>query len=165
MQFAQFYGHPAFAAILAPKAAPLLRRVAESMRISADEVVPTDDEIAQMQQQATQAAQQQPQQPDDPRLQTAMIRAQTDLKRAELQAAANAQDMEFRARMAQQDQAAKAAELNLLREIEMMKLASTQKLTLEQIRSQLAQTAIKERGKQQLFSAERQLKLSQGSGI
>jgi hypothetical protein len=163
MQFAQFYGHPAFAAILAPKAAPLLRRVAESMRISADEVVPTDDEIAQMQQQTTQTAQQQ--QPDDPRLQTAMIRAQTELKRAELQAAANAQDMEFRARMAQQDQAAKAAELNLLREIEMMKLASTQKLTLEQIRSQLAQTAIKERSKQQLFSVERKLKLSQGSGI
>jgi DNA-directed RNA polymerase alpha subunit len=57
------------------------------------------------------------------------------------------------------------AEMQLTREIEMLKLSNTQNISLEKIKAQLADTAIKERGKKELFAAEQQLKLSTGSGI
>lgn len=160
MQFATFYAHPVFGPLLATKAPAILRKIAESMRLSPDEAVPTDEEIEQLKQ-----AQAQQQQPQDPAIQAAMIRAQAEMKKAEFQAQSDMKEMEIRERLAQQDHAAKVAELQLSREIEMLKLAATKELTLEQIKSQLAQTAIRERSKQQLFTAERQLKMAQGSGI
>jgi hypothetical protein len=162
MQFATFYANPIFAPILASKAPQMIRKIAESMRLAADDVVPTDEEIAQLQQQ--QAAAQQ-QQPDDPRILSAQIRAQAELKKAEFQAASDQVEMQVRERLAQQDYAAKQAALELEREIKILELAATKELTLEEIRSQLAQTAIKERSRQQLFTAERALKISEGSGI
>ena len=51
------------------------------------------------------------------------------------------------------------------REIEMLKLAQTKELTLEEIKAKLADTAIKERGKKELFAAEAQIKNQLGSGI
>jgi hypothetical protein len=162
MQFAQFFGHPVFAPILTSRAPQVIRKIAESMRLSADDVVPTDEEIAQIQQQQAQAAQQQPQ---DPRIASAQIRAQAELKKAEFQAAADQTEMQVRERLAQQDYAAKLSALELEREIKMLELAATKELTLEEIRAQLAQTAIRERSRQQLFAAERNLKIAQGSGI
>jgi hypothetical protein len=163
MQFAQFFAHPAFAPILLSKAPQMIRKIAESMRLAADEVVPTDEEIAQLQQQ--QAAEQQGQQQQDPRIIAAQIRAQAEINKAQSQMSSDNVEMQVRERMAQQDHAAKIAALQLQREIKMLELAAREKLTLEEIRSQLAQTAIKERSRQQLFTAERNLKLSQGSGI
>ena len=160
MQFAQFFGHPSFGAILMPKAVGILRKIAESMRLPVDEVIPTDEELAQIQQ-----AQAQQESPPDPRIVAAQIHAQAELKRAEFAANANNVEMQVRERMAQQDYAAKIASLELEREVKMLSLAATEKMTLEQIRSHLAETAIKERSRQQLFSAERDLKLSAGSGI
>ncbi|MDR1662582.1 MAG: hypothetical protein LBR95_09220 [Azoarcus sp.] len=160
MQFAQFFAHPAFAPLLLPKAPQMIRKIAESMRLSVDEVVPTDEEIAQLQQQ--QAAQQQAQ---DPRIMAAQIRAQAEVSRAQSQMQSDQVEMQVRERMAQQDHAAKIAALELSREIKILDLAATEKLTLEEIRAQLAQTAIKERSKHQLFAAERNLKITQGSGI
>ena len=55
--------------------------------------------------------------------------------------------------------------MELQREIEMLKMANVQNLSLEQIKAKLADTAIKERGKKELFAAEQRLKLVAGSGI
>ena len=56
-------------------------------------------------------------------------------------------------------------ELAMEREIEMLKMANNQNLTLEQIKAKLAETAMRERGKKELFTAEQNLKLKTGSGI
>ena len=50
-------------------------------------------------------------------------------------------------------------------EIEMLRMANAQNVSLEQIKASLAQSAMKERGKKELFAAEQRLKLVAGSGI
>lgn len=54
LQFATLYANPAFAQILAPKAAQYLRRVVEAMHIPADDLVPTDEELQAIAQQQAQ---------------------------------------------------------------------------------------------------------------
>jgi DNA-directed RNA polymerase alpha subunit len=56
-------------------------------------------------------------------------------------------------------------ELAMQREIEMLKMANEQNLTLEQIKAKLADTAMRERSRKELFAAEQRLKLVAGSGI
>jgi hypothetical protein len=74
---------------------------------------------------------------------------------------------EIQARMQRMQQEAeiRMAELQMTREIEMLKMSNTQNLSLEKIKAQLADTAIKERGRKELFAAEQDLKLRTGSGI
>jgi hypothetical protein len=55
--------------------------------------------------------------------------------------------------------------MQLTREIEMLKMANTQNLTLEQIKAKLADTAMRERGKKELYAAEANLKMTTGQGI
>jgi hypothetical protein len=164
LQFLQFYANPVFGPILAPKAPHMLRRVAEVMRLSADEVVPTDDELAQMQQAAAEAAAQQPQ-PEDPRVMSAQIRAQADLQKAQFASQADQVEMQTRQQMADQQMAYNIQKLQIEREIAMMKMAQARELSLEQIRAQLAQVAATDRTKKEIFAAERDLKLATGQGI
>lgn len=163
LQFAQFYAHPAFGPVLGKKAPAMIRRIAESLRLSPDEVVPTDEELEAMAQEAQAAAQQQ--QPQDPRLQVAQMRAEAEMKRAEYEAAADQTEMQVRQQLANMDYQYKIQALELERDIEMLKLASTKELTLEQIKAKLAETSIKENSRKQLFAAEQELKLATGSGI
>jgi len=164
LQFGQYYAHPAFAPILGPKAPSFLRRIAESMRISPDDAVPTDEELAALQQQAAEAAQQQPPQ-QDPRIVAAQMRAEADVQRAQYEAQADQVEMQTRQEMSQQDMQYKLAALELEREVAMLKLAATKELTLEQIKAKLADTTIRETSRKQLFAAEQELKLRTGSGI
>jgi hypothetical protein len=55
--------------------------------------------------------------------------------------------------------------MTMQREIEMLKMANNQNISLEKIKAQLADTAIRERGRKDLFAAEQRLKLQTGSGI
>lgn len=162
MQFLQFFGHPTFAPLLASKAPAMLRKVAEVMRLNPHEVIPSDEEIAQMQQAAAEAAQQQPQ---DPRLAAAQMRAEAELQRSQYQAQSDQVEMQVRQQMAEQDMEYNLQKLQMEREIAMLKLANERELTLEQIKAQLAQTAAKDRTSKELFAAERDLKLAVGSGI
>lgn len=164
LQFLQFYGHPAFAPLLAPKAPAMLRKVAEVMRLNPAELIPSDEEIQQMQQAAAEAAAQQGQ-TQDPRVATAQLRAQADLQRAQYQAQADQVEMQVRQQMAEQDMAYNLQKLQMEREIAMLKLANERELTLEQIKAQLAQAAVKDRTAKELFAAERDLKLATGQGI
>lgn len=164
LQFLQFYGHPAFAPLLAPKAPAMLRKVAEVMRLNPAELIPSDDEIQQMQQAAAEAAAQQGQ-AQDPRIATAQMRAQADVQRAQYQAQADQVEMQVRQQMAEQDMAYNLQKLQMEREIAMLKLANERELTLEQIKAQLAQAAVKDRTAKELFAAERDLKLATGQGI
>jgi hypothetical protein len=57
------------------------------------------------------------------------------------------------------------AEMELTREIEMLKMSNQQNISLEKIKAQLADTAMRERSKKDLFTAEQNLKMQLGSGI
>ena len=56
-------------------------------------------------------------------------------------------------------------ELQMTREIEMLKMSNTQNISLETIKAKLADTAIRERSKKEIYAAEQNLKLQTGSGI
>jgi hypothetical protein len=87
------------------------------------------------------------------------------MEKVQAQNAGDLQELQVRQTIAQKDAEMRMAEMQLTREIEMLKLSNTQNISLEKIKAQLADTAIKERGKKELFAAEQQLKLSTGSGI
>jgi hypothetical protein len=74
-------------------------------------------------------------------------------------------ELQTRLQIAQFNAQVRSQEIQAQREIEMMKLATQQNLSLEQIKAQLADTAMRERGKKELFAAEQRLKLVAGSGI
>lgn len=149
--------NPAYAPMI--RTQKLFERALRAQHIDPQEIMLTPAEIAQN---AANAAQNQ--QPD-PRVQAAQVRAQADIERTKAQSAADAAEVQYRVQMAQQDQAARMAELQTMREIEMMKLANKSNLTLEQIKAQLAQVGIRERARQDMQAAELQLKAQTGSGI
>jgi len=73
--------------------------------------------------------------------------------------------LQTRKAIAEQEAELRVMELQMTREIEMLKLSNSQNISLESIKAKLADTAMKERGRKELFAAEQQLKLSTGSGI
>lgn len=139
--------------------AKAFEEASKSQKFDPKRVQYTEEEWQQLQQQMAQA------QPQDPQLQVAQIRAQADVQKTQAQAAADQAEIQFRAKMAQDENIARMAELQLQREIAMLKLAADQKISLEKIKAQLTDTAIKEKNKRELFTAEQNLKQQMGSGI
>ena len=74
-------------------------------------------------------------------------------------------ELQTRLQIAQFNMQTRQQELQMQREIEMLKMANTQNLSLEQIKAKLAETAMRERSRKELFAAEQRLKLVAGSGI
>jgi len=140
----------------------LFEKALQAQHIDPAEVFKSEDEIERMKEAQKQAA---AQPAPDPRIAAAQIRAQSDLQRVQAQNQGDQAELNTRLAIKQADIAARREELALQREIEMMKLANARNLTLEQIRAQLADTAIRERGRKELFAAEQRLKLVAGSGI
>lgn len=139
----------------------LFKKALQAQHIDPEEVLKSEDEIAQIKEQQKQPQQQ----PQDPRIQAAQIRAQMDMQRVQAQNQGDMAELQTRLQIAQNNAQLKLQEMQMQREIEMLKMANTQNLTLEQIKSKLADTAIRERGKKELFAAEQRLKLVAGSGI
>jgi hypothetical protein len=114
----------------------LFRKALQAQHVDPTDVFKSEEEIEQIKEQQKAAMNQPP--PPDPRIEAANLRAQTDLQRAQMQ---NEGDMaEIQAKMQRMQQEAK-------------------------IKAQLADTAIKERGRKELFAAEQDLKMRMGSGI
>ena len=141
----------------------LFEKALQAQHIDPAEVFKSDEEIEQIKEQQKQMAQQGQQQ--DPRLMAAQIRAQSTMEQAKAQNQSDMMELQTRQQIAQQQAQMRMAELQMTREIEMLKLSNNQNMTLEQIKAKLADTAIKERGKKELFAAEQRLKLVAGSGI
>ena len=141
----------------------LFRKALQAQHIDPAEVFKSEEEIEQIKEQQKAAMNQPP--PPDPRIEAANIRAQTDLQRASMQNQGDMAEIQARTAKMQQESEIKAAELQMEREIEMLKMSNAQNLSLEKIKAQLADTAIKERGRKELFAAEQDLKVRMGSGI
>jgi len=140
----------------------LFKKALQAQHVDPADVFKSEEEIEQIkEQQKAAAGQPQP----DPRIAAAQIRAQTDIQKVQAQNQGDMAELNTRLAIKQADIAARREELQMQREIEMLKMANSQNLSLEQIKAKLADTAIRERGKKELFAAEQRLKLAVGSGV
>lgn len=143
-----------------PGLAPLVKmrdlfvKVLEGQHLHPDDIVKSEEQIK------TEAAIAAKNPPQDPRIQAAMVIAKARVEDSKARADGYASEIELRRDIANQNQAANLIELQVQREIEMLKLANSQKLSLEQVKAQLAAVAINDRTKKELFAAEASLKLN-----
>lgn len=153
--------NPVFGMFIDPQ--KLFEKALQAQHVDPAEIFKSEEEIEQIKEQMKQAAAQGA--GTDPRIEAAQIRAQTDMQKVQAQNQGDMAELQVRLAIKQADIAARREELQMTREIEMLKMANVQNLSLEQIKAKLADTAIRERGKKELFAAEQRLKLVAGSGI
>ena len=139
----------------------LFEKALQAQHIDPKEVFKSEEELEKIkeQQKNPQAA------PPDPALAVAQLRGEIEMQKAQVQNQGDLAELQVRQSIAQQDGELRMAEMQLTREIEMLKMANTQNLTLEQIKAKLADTAMRERSKKELYAAEANLKMTTGQGI
>jgi hypothetical protein len=141
----------------------LFEKALQAQHIDPAEVFKPEEEIGRINEMERKASEQPP--PPDPRIQAAQIRAQSDMQKTQAQNQGDLQELQTRLAIKQADVQARQEQMMLTREIEMLRMANQQNMSLEQIKAKLADTAIRERGKKELFAAEQRLKLVAGSGV
>lgn len=127
----------------------VLRRLVQSMHLSADDLVMTDEE---MEEQAAAAQEEAP--PPDPNV----IRAEMDMKLAEMKMTFESQENE---RKREHEMLMRDRE----HDIQMMKLAQDSNVALDKIHADLEKTRATTASKERLFAAEAGLKARHGEGI
>jgi len=141
----------------------LFEKALQAQHIDPKDVFKPEEEIEQIKEAQKQAAAQGP--APDPALAVAQVRSQAEMQKVQLQNQGDLQELQTRKAIAEQEAELRVMELQMTREIEMLKLSNSQNISIESIKAKLADTAMKERGRKELFAAEQQLKLSTGSGI
>ena len=152
--------NPVFGPMVDPK--KLFEKALQAQHVDPADIMLSDDEIEKKQEAAAQAAQQGG---GDPRLVAAKMKGEAEMQRAQADIQISQAEAQTRMQLAQQDQAFKLQMLDKNIQLEILKLAQTKELTLEQIKASLAETAISERTKKELLAAETQLKMASGSGV
>jgi len=141
----------------------LFEKALQAQHIDPAEVFKPEEEIEQIKEMQKQAAAAGP--PPDSALAVAQFRAQAEMQKAQAQNQGDLQELQVRQQIAAQEADLQIMQLEMTREIEMLKLSNSQNISLEKIKAQLADTAMKERSRKELFAAERDLALQTGSGI
>ena len=141
----------------------LFEKALQAQHIDPAEVFKPEEEIEQIKEAQKQAAAQGP--APDPALAVAQVRAQAEMQKVQAQNQGDLQELQVRQAIAAQEADLQIMQLEMTREIEMLKLSNSQNISLEKIKAQLADTAMKERSRKELFAAERELALKTGSGI
>jgi len=141
----------------------LFEKALQAQHIDPAEVFKPEEEIEQIKEAQKQAAAQGP--APDPAMAVAQVRAQAEMQKVQLQNQGDLQELQVRQQIAAQEADLQIMQLEMTREIEMLKLSNSQNISLEKIKAQLADTAMKERSRKELFAAERELALKTGSGI
>ena len=139
----------------------LFEKALQAQHIDPAEVLKSEDELEKLKEAANQPQQAQP----DPAMEVAKLRGDIELQKAQVQNQGDMAELQLRQQIAQQEHELRMAELQMTREIEMLKMSNQQNISLETIKAKLAETAIKERGKKELYAAEQNLKMTMGSGI
>lgn len=139
----------------------LFEKALQAQHIDPKDVFKSEDELEKIKEQQAQP----PEQPENPALAVAKMRGDIEMQKAQAQNEGDMAELQVRQSIAQQEGELRMAEMQITREIEMLKLSNSQNISLEQIKAKLADTAIKERGKKELYAAEQNLKLQTGSGI
>jgi hypothetical protein len=139
----------------------LFEKALQAQHIDPAEVLKSEDELEKLKEAAAQ-----PQQAEqDPALAVAQLRGDIEMQKAQVQNQGDMAELQLRQQIAQQEHELRMTELAMTREIEMLKMSNQQNISLETIKAKLAETAIKERGKKELYAAEQNLKMTMGSGI
>ena len=139
----------------------LFEKALQAQHIDPAEVLKSEDELEKLKEAAAQ-----PQQAEqDPALAVAQLRGEIEMQKAQVQNQGDMAELQLRQQIAQQEHDLRMTELAMTREIEMLKMSNQQNISLETIKAKLAETAIKERGKKELYAAEQNLKMTMGSGI
>jgi hypothetical protein len=141
----------------------LFEKALQAQHIDPAEVFKSEEEIEQIKEAQKQAAAQGP--APDPAMAVAQMRAEAEMQKAQAQNQGDLQELQVRQAIAAQEADLRIMQLEMTREIEMLKLSNSQNISLEKIKAQLADTAMKERSRKELFAAERDLALKTGSGI
>jgi hypothetical protein len=139
----------------------LFEKALQAQHIDPKDVFKSEDELEKIKE----ASGQPPAAPENPALAVAKMRGDIEMQKAQAQNQGDMAELQVRQEIAKQEGELRMAEMQLTREIEMLKMSNTQNISLEQIKAKLADTAIKERGKKELYAAEQNLKLQTGSGI
>ena len=139
----------------------LFEKALQAQHIDPKDVFKSEDELEKIKEQQKNP----PEAPSDPAMAVAQLRGQIEMEKAKAQNAGDMAELQVRQGIAQQEGEIRMAEMQLTREIEMLKMANNQNLTLEQIKAKLADTAMRERGKKELYAAEANLKMTTGQGI
>jgi len=139
----------------------LFEKALQAQHIDPKDVFKSEDELEKIKEQQKNPQQAAP----DPAMAVAQLRGQIEMEKAKAQNAGDMAELQVRQGIAQQEGEIRMAEMQLTREIEMLKMANNQNLTLEQIKAKLADTAMRERGKKELYAAEANLKMTTGQGI
>lgn len=153
LQFGQFQGSPVIAPMVRWQG--WIKEVLKSQHIDPNLLLKTDAEIA--------AIQSQPPQPSPEEIkaqavvQSALIRADAAMKTAQARNVGELAYAEAEARMAENNAMARMEEIKLKRELALLEYANKRELTLEQVKADLAKTAMQEETKRQLAAAEAQL--------
>lgn len=158
LQFGQFQGSPMIAPMV--NWDKWLREVLKAQHIDAADIIKSDAEIAQILNAPPSKS------PDqvkaEAQVQVAQIRAQAALDAANAREQGENAFAATQAQMARDNHIAKLRELELERELAILKYAHEQKLTLEQVKADLAKTQVIEETKRQLGAAQLQLKAIEG---
>ena len=141
----------------------LFEKALQAQHIDPAEVFKPEEEIEQIKEAQKQAAAAGP--APDPALAVAQVRAQAEMQKVQAQNQGDLQELQVRQQIAAQEADLQIMQLQMTREIEMLKLSNSQNISLESIKAKLADTAMKERSRKELFAAERDLALKTGSGI
>jgi hypothetical protein len=145
MQMGQFVGNPAFGIDPAKYMAEWLK----SQRIDPNKVLMDDEQKARMANQ--------PPPPPPPQIQVAQIRAEAEMALATTRKEGEIADLEVRRQIAENNHAANIAKLQLEREIEMLRLANEQKISLDEIKAKLASDAMKIKAQTDMANADRMI--------
>lgn len=119
----------------------------KSLRLNPDTYRYSEQELQQQQAIAQQA-------PPDPRIATAQINQ-----------AIKQEQLNHDRQENQQDRAFEMRKLEMQLNVEMMKMANQQNMTLEQIKADMAKNAMSIKNQREIFAAEKQIKDEHGSGI
>jgi len=98
-----------------------------------------------------------PPQPD-PRIQAAQIAAQARVQEAQAVAQGRAAETESRTESEVENRRLRMMELQLNHDLQVMKMAQAEKMTVQQVKAQLAQTALQDRTKKELAASEMMFK-------
>jgi hypothetical protein len=147
--------NPAYAPLINLK--KLFSKVLKAEHIDPSDVMNSDDEIARAQEAAAKN------QGPDPRVAAAQFRADADRMRTQAQVQMNQQTLATKHEIAGQDRAMRLRELEMQRDIEMLRVSQKTNLTVAQIKAQLAAVALRERANTDRAAADRTIKHAEAS--
>jgi hypothetical protein len=126
----------------------------------------TEEEMDQMAEAAAQAPQQDPNQVRaEAMIQTATIRAKAEMDKAALVQNSDVQELNLRAQEAAIDRQHERELAQMSYQMKLMEYAEKRNLSLEQLKAQLAEVAMKEKNKREIYQDEANLRRQTGQGI